>query len=79
MDKETVKRLADKFSARIPKEILSTNIDLEIFSEQKLLAFAQACCDWQKEQIINSHAFFQSQEGGWLADSIRNTKTQPRD
>ena len=46
MDKETVKRLADE--SGLVKSIISPAYMLA--TDAQLLAFAQACCDWQKEQ-----------------------------
>jgi len=81
MDKETVKRLAEQ----------NGWYDCYEFPEAELLAFAQACCDWQKEkdaqiclrERVDALATGEDTDKSYnraledAADTIRNAKESP--
>jgi hypothetical protein len=84
MDKETVKRLADECG--IVKSIISPAYMLA--TNAQLLAFAQACCDWQLEkdaqicdelaQEWDSDAVIANKNyAASGSDAIRNAKESP--
>ena len=78
MDKETVKRLADECG--LVKSIISPAYMLA--TDAQLLAFAQACCDWQKEedaQICEYRNRTHASNGQlfYAANAIRNAKESP--